>query len=211
MKVLTWILWIFLLLTTLSTVIITPLAWIGVLLVAFGIYQKIQKDKGKLTFSKPGIIIAAGFFLSWILAFALVEPTKTTQENTTKQQNEINKSISNQEQQKEKNTADNENNTEENNETIQTEVTETVQDVQATQNQTQSTASNDTNTNSNLNSNTEIKNETPISQPVNTPTTTESYKNCKELNAVYPNGVPSNHPAYASKHDRDKDGWACEK
>jgi micrococcal nuclease len=40
---------------------------------------------------------------------------------------------------------------------------------------------------------------------------TESYKNCTELRKVYPNGVPSDHPAYASKHDRDKDNYACER
>ncbi|MCC3355702.1 thermonuclease family protein [Bacillus sp. REN16] len=39
----------------------------------------------------------------------------------------------------------------------------------------------------------------------------ESYKNCTELRIVYPEGVPSTHPAYESKHDRDKDNWACEK
>ncbi|MEH7386857.1 thermonuclease family protein [Bacillus sp. JJ1521] len=39
----------------------------------------------------------------------------------------------------------------------------------------------------------------------------ESYKNCTELRKVYPEGVPSTHPAYAPKHDRDKDNWACEK
>ncbi|MFS0822286.1 thermonuclease family protein [Bacillus sp. 1P02SD] len=39
----------------------------------------------------------------------------------------------------------------------------------------------------------------------------ESYKNCTELRKVYPEGVPSTHPAYDSKHDRDKDNWACEK
>jgi micrococcal nuclease len=39
----------------------------------------------------------------------------------------------------------------------------------------------------------------------------EYYQNCTELRKVYPEGVPSNHPAYASKHDRDKDGWACER
>jgi len=31
------------------------------------------------------------------------------------------------------------------------------------------------------------------------------------LRKKYPEGVPSDHPAYASKHDRDKDGWACER
>lgn len=40
---------------------------------------------------------------------------------------------------------------------------------------------------------------------------TESYKNCTELRKVYPNGVSKDHPAYAPKHDRDKDGWACER
>ena len=39
----------------------------------------------------------------------------------------------------------------------------------------------------------------------------ESYKNCTLLREVYPNGVPEGHPAYESKHDRDKDGWACER
>ena len=39
----------------------------------------------------------------------------------------------------------------------------------------------------------------------------ESYKNCTELRKVYPKGVGKDHPAYESKHDRDKDGWACEK
>ncbi|WP_160719893.1 thermonuclease family protein [Bacillus sp. USDA818B3_A] len=39
---------------------------------------------------------------------------------------------------------------------------------------------------------------------------TESFKNCTEMRKVYPDGVPSTHPAYESRHDRDKDNWACE-
>lgn len=39
----------------------------------------------------------------------------------------------------------------------------------------------------------------------------EHFKNCTELRKKYPNGVSSDHPAYASKHDRDKDKWACER
>jgi micrococcal nuclease len=39
----------------------------------------------------------------------------------------------------------------------------------------------------------------------------ESYQNCTELRKVHPNGVPSTHPAYDSKHDRDKDNYACER
>lgn len=41
--------------------------------------------------------------------------------------------------------------------------------------------------------------------------TIESYKNCTELRKVHPDGVPSSHPAYDKKHDRDGDNWACER
>jgi micrococcal nuclease len=44
--------------------------------------------------------------------------------------------------------------------------------------------------------------------PVSSSQTT--FKNCTELKKVYPNGVPKSHPAYQSKMDRDKDGYACE-
>ncbi|WP_203334375.1 S-layer homology domain-containing protein [Planococcus beigongshangi] len=37
-----------------------------------------------------------------------------------------------------------------------------------------------------------------------------SFQNCTALKAYYPLGVKKGHPAYASKHDRDKDNWACE-
>lgn len=37
-----------------------------------------------------------------------------------------------------------------------------------------------------------------------------SFKNCTALKVYYPIGVKNGHPAYASKHDRDKDNWACE-
>lgn len=37
-----------------------------------------------------------------------------------------------------------------------------------------------------------------------------SFANCTAMRVHYPSGVKSSHPAYESKHDRDKDGWACE-
>ena len=39
----------------------------------------------------------------------------------------------------------------------------------------------------------------------------EYFANCTELRKVYPNGVPSDHPAYQPKLDRDKDNYACER
>ncbi|OCS88408.1 S-layer homology domain-containing protein [Caryophanon tenue] len=37
------------------------------------------------------------------------------------------------------------------------------------------------------------------------------FKNCTALREYYPSGVQKGHPAYDTKHDRDKDNWACEK
>lgn len=37
-----------------------------------------------------------------------------------------------------------------------------------------------------------------------------SFPNCTKMKEYYSYGVKEGHPAYASKHDRDKDGWACE-
>ncbi|WP_245393607.1 excalibur calcium-binding domain-containing protein [Staphylococcus coagulans] len=40
---------------------------------------------------------------------------------------------------------------------------------------------------------------------------TQSFANCTQLRAVYPNGVPQGHPAYQPKLDRDNDNFACER
>jgi hypothetical protein len=39
----------------------------------------------------------------------------------------------------------------------------------------------------------------------------ELFANCTELRKKYPDGVASDHPAYQSKMDRDKDNFACER
>ncbi|PFV05667.1 hypothetical protein COL10_23690 [Bacillus cereus] len=46
---------------------------------------------------------------------------------------------------------------------------------------------------------------------INNSDASESFSNCTELRKKYPDGVPSSHPAYSAKLDRDKDGFACEK
>lgn len=66
-----------------------------------------------------------------------------------------------------------------------------------------SSSSNNNNSNNNSNYNTNT--------PPASGNTTEFFQNCTELTAVYPNGVPSDHPAYQAKMDRDKDNWACER
>ncbi len=48
------------------------------------------------------------------------------------------------------------------------------------------------------------------SAPTATTGTTEWFDNCTHLRTKYPSGVASDHPAYQSKMDRDKDNFACE-
>ena len=45
---------------------------------------------------------------------------------------------------------------------------------------------------------------------LNPPPEPMHYKNCTELRKDHPQGVSSDHPAYRSGLDRDKDGKACE-
>ncbi|MDQ0273562.1 excalibur calcium-binding domain-containing protein [Cytobacillus purgationiresistens] len=49
-------------------------------------------------------------------------------------------------------------------------------------------------------------NKSKTSEQAVTTASNESFANCTELTKVYPNGVPSSHPAYQSKIARDKDG-----
>lgn len=51
----------------------------------------------------------------------------------------------------------------------------------------------------------------PASAPSTSTGQTEYFQNCTELRKKYPNGVPSTHPAYQPKMDRDKDNFACER
>jgi len=97
LKILKWILIIIALLIILSTVIVTPVAWIGLIIFLFGIYQMVQKSKGRVTFSKPGWIIVAGFIISFIMAMVFVKPVEPAKETITVpneekiQQNEVKK------------------------------------------------------------------------------------------------------------------------
>ncbi|WP_366247345.1 thermonuclease family protein [Terribacillus aidingensis] len=52
--------------------------------------------------------------------------------------------------------------------------------------------------------------ETPVDSSSNEPTQSTQFANCTELRKTYPDGVPSTHPAYQRKFDRDKDDYACE-
>jgi micrococcal nuclease len=58
-----------------------------------------------------------------------------------------------------------------------------------------------------------LEKENDESSDVNTEQSDEarqSFANCTALRETYPAGVPSTHPAYQRKFDRDKDNYACE-
>jgi micrococcal nuclease len=75
---------------------------------------------------------------------------------------------------------------------------------------TGSSSNSSSSTGSSSSSSTTTTPEKPAAAPAAAPQQ-EYYQNCTELRKVYPNGVASDHPAYASKHDRDKDNYACER
>lgn len=70
MKVILWIIVIVILLALFINILTTPVAWIGILIALFGYYQIRQRNKGKVTFSRPGWIVTAGILLSIILGVA---------------------------------------------------------------------------------------------------------------------------------------------
>lgn len=86
MKLFKWFLSISAIIFTLLMTIITPVAWIGVLIVLFGLYQISQKRKGKITFSKPGWFVSIGLIFSFIMAMALVNPAEETTKMVSQQE-----------------------------------------------------------------------------------------------------------------------------
>ncbi|WP_412094666.1 excalibur calcium-binding domain-containing protein [Bacillus atrophaeus] len=79
--------------------------------------------------------------------------------------------------------------------------------------QSSSTQNSDTNKSSSSSSSSSASSSsnTAQSSPSTSTEGTESFANCTELRKKYPNGVPSSHPAYQSKMDRDHDNFACER
>ncbi|MEC2307581.1 thermonuclease family protein [Bacillus atrophaeus] len=78
--------------------------------------------------------------------------------------------------------------------------------------QSSSTQNSDINKSSSSSSNsTSSSSNTAQTSPSTSTEDTESFANCTELRKKYPNGVPSSHPAYQSKMDRDNDNFACER
>jgi micrococcal nuclease len=74
-----------------------------------------------------------------------------------------------------------------------------------------SSSSSAKNSNSNNNSSSSASSNTNNSSTPASSGRNEYFANCTELRKVYPNGVPSTHPAYQPKLDRDKDNYACER
>lgn len=96
------------------------------------------------------------------------------------------------------------------------EQTQQKDDEQKTQNDVNNEKSTETNSQPNIDmnekndSNHTVANDASDSVPNSNIEVSESFPNCTALRQVHPNGVPKGHPAYAPKHDRDKDGYACE-
>lgn len=87
-------------------------------------------------------------------------------------------------------------------------------DPKPTNNTVSSSKSSNSNNSSSRNSNSSARRHSSNSSksaPAASSGGAEYFANCTELRKVYPNGVPSTHPAYQPKLDRDKDQYACER
>ncbi|MEI5907109.1 thermonuclease family protein [Bacillus spongiae] len=70
---------IFAILLLLSSLTITPLAWIGFTVVLIGVYQSLQNRVGNGTYKYPRIFIITGFLFSSIMAITFVQADEETE------------------------------------------------------------------------------------------------------------------------------------
>lgn len=206
----------------LSILITYPLFILGVVLIWWGIHEyKINKQLNAKSKLIPTIITLGFIFSISGCALTLSKDTEKDSAETSKSDSEP---IVNEEQTEAdatpiNDTADSPTSTPE--KEPEPEPTPQVEQEEVKEEPVvNNTPDQETNNSTDSNSNTGIS-ETDSSsitqeETVNTVTTPsapqrEYYQNCTELRKVYPSGVPSDHPAYAPKHDRDKDGWACER
>lgn len=84
MKILRWLLAILAILITLSLSVVSSFGWIGLIILIFGLYQSAQKRKGKVTFNKPGMIIAFGILFTF--GAAIFSPTEDVSQETNKKE-----------------------------------------------------------------------------------------------------------------------------
>ncbi|MFJ7646891.1 excalibur calcium-binding domain-containing protein [Lysinibacillus sp. NPDC097279] len=208
----------------LSILITYPLFILGVVLIWWGIHEyKINKQlkaKSKLI---PTIITLGFIFSISGCALTLSKDTEKDNAETSKSDSEA---IVNEEQTEAdatpiNDTADSPTSTPEKEPEPEPEPApqveqEEVKEEPVVNNTPDQESNNSTESNSNTGISETDSSSNTQQETVNTVTTPsapqrEYYQNCTELRKVYPSGVPSDHPAYASKHDRDKDGWACER
>lgn len=206
----------------LSILITYPLFILGVVLIWWGIHEyKINKQLNAKSKLIPTIITLGFIFSISGCALTLSKDTEKDSAETSKSESEA---VVNEEQTEEdatpvNDTTDSPTSTPEKEPepepTPQVEQEE-VKEEPVVNNPPDQETNNSTDSNSNTGISETDSSSITQEETVNTVTTPsapqrEYYQNCTELRKVYPSGVPSDHPAYAPKHDRDKDGWACER
>ena len=172
----------------LSAVTATQFAWIGVIIFSFGIYQMIQRNKGKVTFSKPGWIITTGFILNFLLIMIFTEPVEETSSDVKKD------STIKQEQTDASQLAEEEKKQEEaarlaEEQKAQEEATRLAEEQKAQEEAARLAEE----------------------QKVQEAATFVSYKNCDAVRAAGAAPIYEGQPGYSKKLDRDGDGIACDR
>ena len=84
MKILKGIIMLILLLFLLFMVVVTPMAWIGVIIFIIGLVLMNQKKKGNVIISKPVWLLPIGIIVAFIMGMVFVEPTEIAEEKEDK-------------------------------------------------------------------------------------------------------------------------------
>lgn len=185
MKIIKWSFYAFLGFILLMMLSDSPAVLIGVAVIVTGMVLTKKKKQGKIKSNKTWMVSTFGWLLTLVLWMANMEPVENNT-LTPEPSNEINSVVSIPEEPEKEDAAEVE---------TQPATAPTESDKPEETPIVEEPAEDEVN-------------EEPVSQPV---VESEYFSNCKEMNAVYPNGVPEDHPAYDSARDRDKDGWACER
>ncbi|WP_019240554.1 excalibur calcium-binding domain-containing protein [Bacillus sp. AP8] len=182
----------------------TPIALIGTLVFIIGWYMLYQNKKGKSSFKKPGWVITSGIILFLILGAAF---SGTKSEQADKNDDVQVKNIEENGKSNEIVKTENEPEAE-----VEAQAKAKAEAQAKAEAEAQAKAEAEAQAKAEVEAQAKAEAEAQAKAKAKVQASiSESFQNCTEMRKVYPNGVASDHPAYASKHDRDKDNWACER
>lgn len=193
LKIIKWTFYLFLGFIIFMMFMDSPVVLIGAAVIVTGMFLSKKKKQGSVKFKQTWLITTFGWLLTLGLWGSNIESVDdTTHSSETNPPNEMNTLISTSAEHEKEEPIE-----------VEPAVTETIEPEKVSVEKPIDEVKEEVDLEETVSE--------PVSQPVTQPIAErEDFQNCTELRKVYPSGVASDHPAYQSKMDRDKDDWACE-